>query len=253
VALGLVLPVSFLVWEVIGRDLGRTLDATFLRHLAVTLGLAATATGLILAVATGVSLSTRTTPGRLGAVLAFLSGLGYAVPGAILALGLLAPLVFLDGALAALGGSPGPVLFGSMGGLLLAYLIRFLRVASGPLSAQLESGGGQLESAARVLGAGPWALARHVQLPLMRPALGAAALLVFIDCVKELPVTVLLRPLNVETMATLVYGAAARGSFADGALAALAIVAACILPVAWLTHITRPGSVRARALEAAPA
>lgn len=257
IVFGLVLPVAYLAWEVVGRDLGRV-DGTFVRHLATTLGLASAATLLILLAAVAVALSTRAAPRAVGSTLAFLSGLGYALPGTVLVLGLFGPLVALDGALAALGGAvfgtgPGLIVTGSLAGLVIAYLIRFLRVASGPLAAQLEGAGAQLESAARVLGAGPMALARHVQLPLMRPALGAAALLVFIDCVKELPATVLLRPLNVETMATLVYGAAARGSFQDGAAAALAIVAACLVPVMWLTRITRRGSLRARALGAGPA
>jgi iron(III) transport system permease protein len=75
-----------------------------------------------------------------------------------------------------------------------------------------------------------------VQLPLMRPALAGAALLVFVDCLKELPATLLLRPLNVETLSTLVYGHASRGSFEDGAMAALVIVLVGLWPVMRLTR-----------------
>jgi iron(III) transport system permease protein len=79
---------------------------------------------------------------------------------------------------------------------------------------------------------------RRIHLPLLRPALVGAAIVVFVDCLKELPATLLLRPLNVETLATSIYQHASRGSFEDGALAALLIVAASIGPVAWLTRFS---------------
>jgi iron(III) transport system permease protein len=88
-----------------------------------------------------------------------------------------------------------------------------------------------IEDAARTLGAKPHDLVTRIQLPLVRPALASAALLVFVDCLKELPATLLLRPLNTETLATLVYGHASRGAFEDGALAALLIVLVGIVPV----------------------
>jgi iron(III) transport system permease protein len=78
---------------------------------------------------------------------------------------------------------------------------------------------------------------RDVHLPLLRPALAAAALLVFVDCLKELPMTLLMRPLNVETLATSIYQYATRGSFEEGALAALLIVAAGIVPVIMLVRL----------------
>ena len=79
---------------------------------------------------------------------------------------------------------------------------------------------------------------KRIHLPLLRPALLGAAIVVFVDCLKELPATLLLRPLNVETLATSIYQYASRGSFEDGALAALLIVAASIGPVAWLTRFS---------------
>jgi iron(III) transport system permease protein len=95
---------------------------------------------------------------------------------------------------------------------------------------------GGVEDAARTLGANPRDLVTKVQLPLLKPALATAALLVFVDGLKELPATLLLRPLNLETLATLVYGHAARGQFENGALAALVIVLVGILPVIKLTR-----------------
>ena len=87
-----------------------------------------------------------------------------------------------------------------------------------------------------MLGAGPGTLARTIHLPLARPAIWGAALLVFVDCLKELPATLLLRPLNVETLSTHIYQFATRGSFEQGSLAALIIVAVGILPVVRITR-----------------
>jgi iron(III) transport system permease protein len=88
-----------------------------------------------------------------------------------------------------------------------------------------------MDDVARTLGARPGRLVRLIHLPLARPALGGAALLIFVDCLKELPATLLLRPLNVETLPTYIYQFATRGNFEEGALAALLIVAVGILPV----------------------
>jgi iron(III) transport system permease protein len=125
---------------------------------------------------------------------------------------------------------------GSAAGVVIAYVIRFLPIATGSLAAGLDRVSGHLDDAARSLGATPRELVLRVQLPLMRPALAGAALLVFVDCLKELPATLLLRPLNVETLSTLVYGHASRGSFEDGALAALVIVLVGLWPVMRLTR-----------------
>jgi len=124
---------------------------------------------------------------------------------------------------------------GSAFGVVVAYTIRFLPIATGSLTAGFARVSAGIEEAARTLGAKPRDLVMRVQLPLLRPALASAALLVFVDCLKELPATLLLRPLNTETLATLVYGAASRGAFEDGALAALVIVLVGVGPVIRLT------------------
>ena len=131
----------------------------------------------------------------------------------------------------------GLVLAGSSFGLILAYCIRFQAIAIGFLQSGLGRVSPDLDDAAQLLGA--HALRRFVtiQLPLIRPALWGAALLIFVDCLKELPATLLLRPLNVETLSTYIYQFASRGSFEGGALAALLIVAAGILPIIQLVHL----------------
>ena len=116
----------------------------------------------------------------------------------------------------------GLVFAGSSAALIIAYVIRFLAIATGSAQAGLARVAPEIDDVARTLGTKPSGIAWRILLPLTRPALGGAALLVFVDCLKELPATLLLRPLNVETLSTYIYQFATRGSFEEGALAALA-------------------------------
>ena len=151
------------------------------------------------------------------------AGLGYAMPGTVLALGLLIPLAALDNHVDALlratfGVSSGLLLSGSLFVIVLAYTIRFLAVSLGALEAGFERLSPNLDAAARTLGETALSALWRVHMPLLLPALGAAALLVFVDGMKELPATLLLRPFNFETLATHVYSyAGARAVRAGGA------------------------------------
>jgi iron(III) transport system permease protein len=127
-------------------------------------------------------------------------------------------------------------LLGTMTGLVLACTLRLLAVASGSLEAGFARIPIALDQLARSLGRSPLGVLFKVDLPLLRPAVCAAALLVFVETIKELPITLLLRPLGVETLATWLYGEAARGTYEEGAIAALFIVLASILPVILLTR-----------------
>lgn len=167
---------------------------------------------------------------------ASIAGLGYALPGTVLALGLLIPLAAFDNALdamlrATLGLSTGLLISGSMAALLIAYTIRFVAVALGSVESGLLRISPNLDAAARTLGLSPLTALQRVHLPLLMPALGAAGLLVFVDTMKELPATLLLRPFNFETLATEVYAFAALERFNEAALGALTIVIAGLLPV----------------------
>jgi iron(III) transport system permease protein len=115
-------------------------------------------------------------------------------------------------------------------------VVRFLTIATGSVQAGFGRISTRMDDAARTLGARTGELVRVVHLPLLRPALGGAALLIFVDCLKELPATLLLRPLNVETLPTYVYQFATRGSFEEGSAAALLIVAVGILPVVFMVR-----------------
>ncbi len=168
---------------------------------------------------------------------------GYTLPGLVLALGLLAPLLAIDNAMNALAGwlgssLPGLILIGSGAAVVIAYVIRFLAVPTGFIKAGFERIPRDYDDSARAAGAGQSTTMRLIHLPLLRPAMLGAVIVVFVDCLKELPATLLLRPLNVETLATSIYQYASRGSFEEGALAALLIVAASIGPVAWLTRFS---------------
>jgi len=165
-----------------------------------------------------------------------LAALGYAVPGTVLAIGLLIPLAGIDNAVdgfmrATFGISTGLVLSGSLFALTLAYLIRFLVVAVGPLEAGLDRVSTNLDAAARTLGATALSSLWRVHLPLLIAPLGAAGLLVFVDSMKELPATLLLRPFNFETLATHVYSLASIEQLEQASLAALTIVLVGLVPV----------------------
>ncbi len=162
--------------------------------------------------------------------------LGYAIPGTVLALGLLQPLGLADRWINGLtrwsiGWTPGLVLSGSIIALLYVYSIRFLAVSHSTLHDAMERRGRSMLDAGRVLGSRGIDLFLRVDLPTLAPALFAAGTLVFIEIIKELPATLLLRPLGVETLATLVYAKANTALFAEAALPALAIVVAGIIPV----------------------
>lgn len=165
-----------------------------------------------------------------------IASLGYAVPGTVLAIGLLTPMLLVDRLLGFVLGNAGLLVMGSSAALVFAYAIRFLAIPVGGIEAGLQRIPTSLEQASRLLGESPGGTLRRVHLPLLRPALAASALLVFVDTMKELPATLLLRPLNFETLATWLYAEAARGTYEEGAVAALAIVAAGLLPVILLAR-----------------
>jgi iron(III) transport system permease protein len=179
-----------------------------------------------------------------------IAGLGYAVPGTVLALGLLIPLAGFDNAIDAMmrsvfGVSTGLILSGSIFALVVAYSIRFLAVGLGTIEAGLERISPNLDAASRALGETAFSTLLRVHLPLLLPALGSAGLLVFVDAMKELPATLLLRPFNFDTLATHIYGLAALEQFEEAALGALTIVAVGLIPVLLLHRAVaggRPGS-----------
>lgn len=242
VALGFLIPAGFLLREAVTRGLATGVDPALLRHSLTTVMLAASATIVILLLGLAAALALRLVRRRFVAGCVTFATLGYAIPGTVLALGLLAPLVAIDDAINWLsqhvtGASVGLIVAGSSVAVIVAYSVRFLAISIGFMQAGLSRVASELDEVARACGAGPLKLIGSVHLPLLRPALWGAALLVFVDCLKELPMTLLLRPLNTETLSTYIYQFATRGSFEEGALAALLIVTVGVLPVIRMVHL----------------
>ena len=169
--------------------------------------------------------------------------LGYALPGMVLAVGLIVPLTSLDRWLAGFlrehfDIQVGLLLTGSVAALVFVYVARFLTVAFNSCEAGMARIHPQLDAAARALGARPGRLLKAVHLPLLMPALLTAVLLVFIDVVKELPATLVLRPFNFETLATRAYRLASDERLAEASTAALSIVAVGLIPCLLLSRQT---------------
>lgn len=212
------------------------IEGGFLSAAWNSLMLATLAAGAAVALGLLISYAPRVAKTRFTRVAAQMSGFGYALPGAVLALGVLIPLAAIDNSVDALvrdflGLSTGLILSGSIAALVYAYVIRFLAVARGGIEAGLERISPNLDAAARALGETAASALWRIHLPLLLPALGAAGLLVFVDALKELPTTLLLRPFNFETLATHVYAFAAVEQVEAGALGALTIVLAGLVPL----------------------
>ena len=163
-------------------------------------------------------------------------GLGYAVPGSVIAVGVLIPVTRLDHWLAALwldvsGHSPGLLLTGGVAALIYAYLARFLSIALHTVESGLVRVTPSMDAAAKSLGCAPGEALRRVHLPLLRGSLFSAGLLVFVDVMKELPATLVMRPFNFDTLATQTFTLASDERLAEASTAALAIVAVGLLPV----------------------
>lgn len=244
VLLGFVVPAAYLLWEAVERLHVAGFSPQLLVALWNTLRVALLATVVAMMLGLLVAWAMRLAQARRRHGLAMVSSrtatLGYAIPGTVLAIGLLLPLGGLDAMasrlLVLLGGQPQMLLMGSVTVLVLAYTLRFLAVSVGGIESGLARIPLSLDQAAANLGEGATGMLRRVHLPLLRPALAAAALLVFVDTMKELSATLVLRPMNFETLATWLYAEAARGTYEEGAVAALLIVVSGLLPVILLAR-----------------
>ncbi len=181
---------------------------------------------------------------RWGAGLLRLTALGYAIPGAVLGLGVLIPLAYLDRTLAAAwmewtGDRLGLLITGSGAALVFAYVVRFFAIAVGAADAGYAAIAPNVPLAARALGAGPGALLWRVVRPLLKGTVASAILLVFVDSVKELPATLLLRPFNFDTLATYTYDQASLENLSGAAPGALMVVAVSVLAVILLARFNK--------------
>lgn len=249
VGVAFVLPVAqLLAW--IAASSGY--DDRYPKFLGNTLAVAAVTALVVVVAAVVVAYGVRLSRGRTVGILAHVAGMGYALPGSVIAVGVLTLLVWLDRSIDALlrvavGSSAGLFLTGSIVSLVFAYVVRFLAVSCQTVEASLVKITPSMDMAARSLGIGPWGVLQRVHLPLLRPGLGTAAILVFVDVMKEMPATLLLRPFGYETLAVRVWQFTSESLWEAAALPALTIVAAGILPVMILVGssarpLTRPGT-----------
>lgn len=212
------------------------------RNTAVLGGIASV---VIVAVAILALLATNREESPAARGLLWVASLGYAVPGAVIGVGILIAVGAFDRTVgplaAAMGGSTGLVLGGTMLALLYAYLVRFFAVGFNPLEAGMAKIAPALGDAARVLGCSPAAVVGRVHLPLLRPSLISAVLLVLVDVMKELPATLILRPFNFDTLAVEAFQLATTERLDGAALPSLVIMAVGLIPVIMLCRMLDRG------------
>ena len=235
VLLGAVVPVIALLSLGIGseQDLFSPRYIGFIRHSLTLAGLAA---GLTLAAAILLGYFQRMQPGRSASGATYVARLGYAVPGGVIAVGLLVPFAAFDNALdawmrATFDISTGLLITGSIWLLVFAYMVRFLAAALGAYEGGQARVHANMDAASRSLGKGPLATLRRVHLPILTPSLLTALLIVFVDVMKELPATLIMRPFNFDTLAVQAYRLASDERLDGAAVPSLVIVAVGLLPV----------------------
>ncbi|WP_223424178.1 ABC transporter permease [Tateyamaria pelophila] len=235
VLLGAVFPIVALV------NLGLDSDQNFLstRYLGFvrnSLILASTAAVLTVLAAIGLGFFQRMQPGRSSATATYIGRLGYAVPGGVIAVGLMVPFAAFDNALdawmrATFDISTGLLVTGSIWLLVFAYMVRFLAAALGAYEGGQSLVHANMDAASRSLGKGPFATLRRIHLPILTPSLLTALLIVFVDVMKELPATLIMRPFNFDTLAVQAYRLASDERLEGAAVPSLVIVAVGLLPV----------------------
>jgi iron(III) transport system permease protein len=236
VLMGFVLPVLFMLrplaadWSVLPWD--RFVEWSF---NSVRLGAISAALAVLLA--TLLAFSLRRSPDALTRGVVQLAALGYAVPGAVIVVGLLLPVGWLQEMLPQAG--LGALVTATVLGVVWAYLVRFVSVALQSLQSGYSRIPGSLDDSARMLGAAGFSLLARVHWPLLRRSAIAASLLVFVDVMKELPATLVLRPFDTDTLAVVAYQLARDERLGEAALPSLALVLVGLIPVVLLSRTLR--------------
>jgi iron(III) transport system permease protein len=234
-AVGFAIPAGALLWMAL-TDGDAQFGARFLRLARNSFTLAAVTAVLAVGLAVLLAYAARSSRSPWPRSLNRLVSLGYAAPGSVIAVGVLIPVTRLDRWLAAaieasFGVQPGLLLTGGIAALVYAYLVRFLAVALQTVESSLARITPSMDDAARSLGCDPGTTLRRVHLPLLRGGLLTAGLLVFVDVMKELPATLVMRPFDFDTLATQAYTLASDERLGEASTAALAIVAVGVLPL----------------------
>lgn len=248
IILGFVIPSLVLIYYSIGY-FDQSWTADFFEFAGNSLLVSGLATGLAVGCALFMAYALRLFPQPFLKFFVRLSSVGYAVPGAVLAIGVLIPFARFDNALDAVmrdifGISTGLLLSGTVFALVFAYAVRFMAVSYGSIEAALGKVRPSMDDAARTLGESPWGTLKRIHFPMIRGGILAASVLVFVDGMKELPATLILRPFNFDTLATHVYQFAKDEMIEQAALGALTIVLVGVVPVIMLSRAisrSRPG------------
>ena len=243
-AAGFFVPVVQLVVWAVGEavaDPAGFVDPRFGEYLANSLAVGAIAAGGCVLLSLLMSHAVRLGGGRVVRSAAQVTTFGYAVPGAVVGIGVLLAFSWLDEALESLGvpGGTGLLVTGSVAGILYAYLVRFLAPAYQAVDASFAKVQPSMTLSAMSLGASPARILRSVHFPLVRPGVAVAMVLVAIDAVKELPIVLLLRPFGFTTVSVWVYQLAGENFWEKAAMPALVIVAAAVVPVFFLFRQVR--------------
>jgi len=237
---GFIVPVLQLAyWAVLTAP--EMLDAEFVRLALNSFGLALAAAFIAVVVAVVVSYGKRLHGTPVVKLAARVAGMGYAVPGTVIAVGVMIPFAWFDRTVdgwmrEAFGVSTGLLLSGTLFTLLFAYTVRFLAVSLQTVEAGLTKVSTHMDDAARSLGYRPSEILTRVHIPCINGALLTAILIVFVDVLKELPATLILRPFNFNTLAVRTYELASDERLADASLSAIAIVLVGILPILVLSR-----------------
>ncbi len=239
-AFGFLIPAAqLIIWAFSIAE--ETLDQRFLALVGNSLLLALSASLLTLLLALFLGYGRRLHPSRSVNFAVRLSAMGYAIPGTVIAVGVMLPFAWLDNNIDRwmqefLGISSGLLLSGTLFILLFAYAVRFLAVSLQSVESGLARVTPNMDDAARSLGLPPGGVLLKVHLPIVRGALFTALLLVFVDVLKELPATLILRPFNFNTLAVRAFELASDERLADSSVAALSIVAVGVIPVVLLSR-----------------
>ena len=232
---GFVIPVIMLAEMATGSE-QNLLSDRYLAFVQNSLTLATAAACLTVLAAVLIGFHQRLSPGRLSSAAANVARIGYAVPGGVIAVGLLVPFAAFDNALdafmqAQFGIRTGLLVTGSIWLLVTAYVVRFIAAALGAYDGGLATIHTNMDAVARTLGKGPGAMLARVHLPILRPSVMTASLIVFVDVMKELPATLIMRPFNFDTLAVQAHRLASDERLAGAAVPSLVIVAVGLLPV----------------------
>lgn len=254
---GFVLPALILLKHAT-RRLDSLMSAEFISAMFHSLTLAGLACVLTILAGLVLAYANRLTKSFFVRVLTIFATLGYAIPGTVLGIGLIVPLGHFDNWLDAFmrshfDFSTGLLLSGSYAALTFAFVARFLVMAHGTLDSGLQKITPNVDAVARTLGRNPLQVFLEIHLPLMRPAIMAGALLVFVDAMKELPATLIMRPFDFDTLATHVFTLASLDKLEDSAAPALAIVLAGLIPVILISkNLTNPSLERRHEMALSP-